>query len=97
MKVGVVGVGRIGSVHAGNLATMLPEGCLFVYDIDPASARRGAAATGGVTCESPEALIDAVDALVLATPATERYVVFAAALAKGIPVFCEKPLAANVA
>jgi myo-inositol 2-dehydrogenase/D-chiro-inositol 1-dehydrogenase len=97
MRVGVAGVGRIGSVHARNLAAVLPEDSLFLYDVDPASARRAAADAGGVTCPSPEALVDSVDALVIATPATERSSVLAAAMAKGIPVFCEKPLAATVA
>jgi myo-inositol 2-dehydrogenase/D-chiro-inositol 1-dehydrogenase len=92
MKVGVVGVGRIGSVHARNLAMTLPGNSLLIHDADPTVARKVADDVDGAVRPTVAALVDDADAVVVATPATERSCVLAA-MSKGIPVFCEKPLA----
>ena len=42
------------------------------------------------------ALVEDADAVVVATPATERFGLLVAAMTEGLPVFCEKPLAAGL-
>ncbi|WP_091254142.1 Gfo/Idh/MocA family protein [Micromonospora matsumotoense] len=96
MKIGVVGVGRIGSVHARNLATMLPARSLLIHDADPVVAHRVAADVDGSVRPSVAALVEDADAVVVATPATERFGLLVAAMTEGLPVFCEKPLAAGL-
>lgn len=96
MKIGVVGAGRIGSVHARNLAGMVPAGSLLIHDADPAVAGKAAAEVDGSVRPTAEAVLADADALVVATPATDRLPLLDAAMARGIPVFCEKPLAAGL-
>ncbi|HEU5474349.1 MAG TPA: Gfo/Idh/MocA family oxidoreductase [Actinophytocola sp.] len=96
MKIGVVGVGRMGSVHARNLAGMLPAGSLLIHDSDPVVARKVADEVGGSVRPTAVALVEDADAVVVVTPATERSGVLDAAMTKGIAVFCEKPLAAGL-
>src|SRR5690349_8049680 len=96
MRIGVVGVGRIGSVHSRNLARMLPAGALLIHDNNSSAARKIAAEVGGEVRPTAAALVEDADAIVVATPATERSDVLLAAMTKGIAVFCEKPLAASL-
>ncbi|WFE60206.1 Gfo/Idh/MocA family oxidoreductase [Micromonospora sp. WMMD712] len=96
MKIGVIGVGRIGSVHARNLASMLPANSLLIHDADATTAHQVAAELAGSVRPTVAALVEDADAVVVATPATERSDILATAMAKGTAVFCEKPLAAEL-
>lgn len=96
MRIGVVGVGRMGSVHSRNLARMLPRGSLLIHDSNQDAARKVAEEVGATVCPTATALVDDADAVVVVTPATARAGVLHAAIAKGIPVFCEKPLTATL-
>ncbi|MFI0260591.1 Gfo/Idh/MocA family oxidoreductase [Streptomyces sp. NPDC017056] len=105
MRVGIVGAGRMGQVHARALAELADGVSLSVYDADAGAAERLARTlggpagpcTGGVTVRhSLDELVGSSDALVVATPATRRSGPLLAAARAGLPVFCEKPLAAGV-
>lgn len=97
MRIGVIGAGRMGGWHARNLAASRATGRMLVHDIRPTAAQRLAQAIDGVACPSLDALIRDVDAVLIATPASERTEAFEAAVDAGLPVFCEKPLAASAA
>ena len=98
MHVGLAGAGRIGAFHAGVLRENPLVDRLTVADADPERAGRVAAAVGAGCVASPEDLAGAgIDALVIAaaTPAHARLIELAAEA--GLPCFCEKPIALDLA
>lgn len=91
MRVAVVGCGSMGSMHAAVLAS-LPEVTRLIV-VDPDAERAGAVArqTEGRVMDLVEAL-ESADAAVIATPADLHALAVEAAVARGIPALCEKPL-----
>lgn len=102
---GLVGVGRIGVMHASNIAALNGElngqGInveLRLTDVAEDHARKVAAGLGAQFLPSVEALIaSGVDGLVIATGTGTHPELIRAGVDAGIPVFCEKPVAMNVA
>ncbi|MEU6951323.1 Gfo/Idh/MocA family oxidoreductase [Streptomyces sp. NPDC045714] len=101
MRVGIVGAGRMGRLHARTLLELPDPPDLVVHDIDPGGAHRlaeelAAGTRAEVTVERELAdAVAKVDALIVATPATQRRAPLLAAARAGLPVFCEKPLTAD--
>jgi myo-inositol 2-dehydrogenase/D-chiro-inositol 1-dehydrogenase len=98
LHIGVAGVGRIGVFHARTLQTLDGVATLTVADADAGRAEQVAAELGVRVVDSPQALVEAgMDALVIAaaTPAHAPLVQLAARA--GLPAFCEKPLALDIA
>jgi len=96
IRVGVIGVGNIGTAHAENLATAVAGSTVTaVYDFDAARARHVAGGIGAVAVDSVEALIShpEVDAIVIASPDGMHAEQALACIAAGKPTLCEKPLA----
>src|SRR5205823_6667000 len=97
LHVGVVGIGRIGSLHASSLRALEGVSGLTLTDADAARARASAEALGAQAVESPEALVDAgVEALVIATPTPSHAPLLRLAADAGLPAFCEKPVALDI-
>src|SRR3954447_24465477 len=97
LHVGVVGVGRIGSLHASTLRALESVARLTLADADAERARRTAAEVGVTALGTPEALVEAgVDALVIATPTPAHAPLLRLAADAGLPAFCEKPVALEV-
>lgn len=102
---GLVGVGRIGVMHAKNIAALNgalnPEGInvsLLLTDVAADHARGIAAGLGAGFLPSVAEIIAAgVDGLVIATGTGTHPELIKAGVDAGIPVFCEKPVAMNVA
>jgi len=99
MRIGLIGLGRIGSFHATTLAGM--ESVTELVVTDPV-----AAAVDAVTrrlpsvraVASPEELLAAgLDGVVIAAATPVHADLVRAAVAKGVPAFCEKPIAGTVA
>src|SRR2546425_1961361 len=98
LHVGVVGVGRIGLFHVQTLQALDGVSSLTVTDADAPRARRVAAELGVSAVETPEALVEAgVDALVVATATPGHAPLLRLAAAAGLPAFCEKPVALDLA
>ena len=98
MHVGVVGAGRIGALHARTLTQLEQVARTTITDADPATAERVAAEVGADAAGSAEALLDAApDAVVIATPTPAHGPLVRLAAAAGLPVFCEKPVALELA
>lgn len=98
LHLGVVGVGRIGLFHATTLAAIEHVGALTVADVDGTRAARAAASVGGRAVADPGDLVAAgVDALVIAAPTHAHESLLRLAAAAGLPVFCEKPVALDLA
>jgi myo-inositol 2-dehydrogenase / D-chiro-inositol 1-dehydrogenase len=101
LGVGLIGAGKIGRVHARNLAGHL-SGARLVAVADPDAEAASAVAEGLGVCAvyvAAEELLanDAVDAVVIASPAPTHADLIDAAAASGKHVFCEKPIALDLA
>jgi myo-inositol 2-dehydrogenase/D-chiro-inositol 1-dehydrogenase len=71
MRMGVMGVGRIGALHTETLHSLGEVEELTIVDVDTARARQIASSMGVFWAEDAEALLyDGVDGLVIATPPT---------------------------
>lgn len=98
LHVGVAGVGRIGAFHARTLSGLDGVASLTVADADPARAEQVAAELSVGAVETPEALVEAgVDALVIAAATPAHAPLLRLAARAGIPAFCEKPVALELA
>lgn len=99
MRIAVAGAGRIGTMHAANLATLEEFDEVVLYDPAPGRARDVAASLGGTVTATDDlgALVESGDGLVVATPTGSHAELVRAAIAAGTPVLCEKPLAASLA
>jgi myo-inositol 2-dehydrogenase/D-chiro-inositol 1-dehydrogenase len=97
MRIGLVGVGRIGAFHARTLAGLDGVEQLMLFDSDPARARAAADGSGAVVATSLRNLLATVDGVVIATPTATHGDLIRGAAAHGRPVFCEKPVAAGIA
>lgn len=102
LRVALIGAGRIGAMHAALLAGIPSVRVTCVYDADDGAAAQVAqmtlAGTARVAASDLEAIqADDVDAVVIAspTPLHAGHVEAAAAARKAI--FCEKPVAIDIA
>jgi myo-inositol 2-dehydrogenase / D-chiro-inositol 1-dehydrogenase len=95
MRIAQLGAGRIGAMHAEILSGILEPGERVVADIVPERARAVAAAVGAEAADIGPA-IEAADALVIAASSSAHPDLIRAGIARGIPVFCEKPLATGL-
>ena len=96
IRVGIIGVGNIGTSHARDLATRVAGSTVsVVYDFDQERAAQIADEVGARAVESYMDLIssDDVDAVVIASPDQFHAEQALACLAAGKPTLCEKPLA----
>ena len=95
MRIAQLGAGRIGAMHAEILAGLVEPGTLVVADVEPERARSVAAAVGAESAALEEAIASA-DALVIAASSSAHPELIRAGIGRGIPVFCEKPLATGL-
>ena len=100
VRVGVIGVGRMGSFHVEALSTRIHGAEVTVLsDFDHQRAAASAAEIGARAIDDPIAAIaaDDVDAVVIASPGSAHEEQVLACLEHGKPVLCEKPLTSDVA
>ena len=97
MRLGLIGLGRVGSFHAETL-TALPEvSSLVVTDAAPGVATAVADRLGAEAVDTPEELIaSGVDGVVIAAATDAHPALLLAAAKAGLPIFCEKPLAGTI-
>lgn len=96
-RIGVIGVGHLGSLHAKMLADMAGVRLSGVFDTDRARAADVALRYGTRAEETLEALLDAADAVTIATTTNAHCAVALKALERGKHVFLEKPITESVA
>lgn len=97
MRIGLIGVGRIGAFHASTLCRLPGVDSLLLTDADLVRAREVAGQFGAQTAESATELFGAgTDALVIATATGSHPELIKRGVRAGIPVFCEKPVAPDV-
>ncbi len=96
LKLGVIGLGHLGSLHAKMLSTADGAVLSAVYDINEDTANRVAEEYGSRAAVSYDDLLDSVDALSIATPTSLHFDIAAEAIRRGKPVFLEKPITETV-
>ncbi|MFF9373045.1 Gfo/Idh/MocA family oxidoreductase [Streptomyces griseoluteus] len=98
MRIGILGLGRIGAFHAETLSALDAVTSLVVADPVADAAKSAAERYGAQVADSPEALLAAgVDGLVIAAATDAHPALIRAGVAAGVPVFCEKPVARTIA
>ena len=96
MRFALIGAGRIGIGHARALAGTPGVTKLIVADAVPERAVAAAAEVGGRAVGSIDAALDEAEAVVIAAATTAHAELIAAAVDRGLPTFCEKPLAEDL-
>ncbi len=97
MRIGLIGVGRIGVFHAGTLRGLPGVESLVITDADLDRAREVAGQFGAQAADSVDGLLrTGIDALVVAAATGAHPELIKAGVQAGVPVFCEKPVAPDV-
>lgn len=93
LRIGLLGCGRIGQVHARSISQIDDATVTAVADALPAPAEALAKRFGAAVLSS-EALIDTdeIDAVVIGTPTDTHYALIHRAAQAGKAIFCEKPV-----
>lgn len=95
IRVGVLGVGHLGSFHA-KLYAQIPEAeVVGVYDINAERAAQLASEVGTKAYGAMEELLENVDAVSIATPTQTHYAVALEALKHNLHILIEKPITAT--
>lgn len=99
LRFGLIGTGRIGQIHAGNIAASPDATLSWIADPIESGASAVALKYGGKVTTSAEELIGSgeVDAVVIASPTPTHVELIRACVAVGLPVFCEKPIDLDIA
>src|SRR5438132_14419076 len=95
LRIGVVGVGHIGSNHARLYAEIPSAQFTAVYDVDLARNHTIATKFGATPAKSLDEFIEMVDAASVASPTNTHFTIARALLAKGKHVLVEKPITDN--
>lgn len=97
MRIGLAGTGRIGAFHASTLAALDAVDEVVVTDVRVESAAAVATDGGHTLARDLDDLLSRdLDGLVVATSSDSHASVLRAALAAGVPTFCEKPVATSL-
>ena len=93
LKIGLLGAGRIGQVHAVNIAGHAGSTLVAVSDVNAEAARALAAKFGANVASSEEIIADPeIDAVLVATSTDTHSDLIEKATAAGKAVLCEKPV-----
>ena len=95
-KIGIIGAGGIGNIHAAILAKDSRVTLQSIFDVETARAQAMAAKFGCRHVRSLEELFKVCDAVFVCTPNTTHEEVAMQVLEAGKHVFCEKPYALNL-
>lgn len=100
IRVGVIGVGHMGALHAEKVVALARDGRAIeltgVCDIIPERAHAVAARFETRASTAASGLLREVDAAIVAVPTVEHYQIVCRALESGCHVLVEKPIAADL-
>ncbi|WP_053851388.1 Gfo/Idh/MocA family oxidoreductase [Streptomyces sp. NRRL B-24085] len=97
MRIGVIGTGRIGTIHANTLSRHREVGSLILTDADGARAQELAHRLGETAAPGVDEIFKwGVDAVVITTATSAHAELIGRAARSGLPVFCEKPIALDL-
>jgi predicted dehydrogenase len=92
LRIGVIGVGHLGALHAKMLVDVPGVRLAGVYDVDQKRASRVAEEHRTHPCTDVHELLQAVDAVTIATSTSAHFATACSALEAGKHVFLEKPI-----
>jgi myo-inositol 2-dehydrogenase / D-chiro-inositol 1-dehydrogenase len=94
MRIGLLGAGRIGQIHARSAAAHKAATLVAVTDVDAKAAGAIAAETGATVAKGiPDILGDkSIDAVLICTPTDTHADLIEQAAKAGKAIFCEKPV-----
>ena len=97
MRLGLIGLGRIGAFHAETLVALPQVSSLVVTDAVPAVTAAVADRLGVEAVDSyAKLLASGIDGVVVAAATDAHPELLVAAAEAGLPVFCEKPVARSM-
>jgi len=96
IKLGVIGVGRLGSLHAKIYKKMPGVNLVGVHDIDPIKCRKIAKLYNTASFCRYHELIDKIDAVSIATPTSKHYDIAKDCLKANVHTLIEKPITSNI-
>jgi myo-inositol 2-dehydrogenase / D-chiro-inositol 1-dehydrogenase len=98
LEIAQFGAGRIGQIHAANIAAMKVARLRYVVDVNAAAAQKLAARHGASVVSERDALADRDIGAVLIASSTDTHARLAIAAARaGKAIFCEKPIDLSLA
>ena len=93
LEIAQFGAGRIGQIHAANIAAMKDVRLRYIVDVNPDAAQKLAALHGAKVASERDALADPGVSAVLIASSTDTHARLAIAAARaGKAIFCEKPI-----
>lgn len=98
-RIGLIGTGRIGQVHAASIAENTQAVLSWICDPFIEGAERVAAEYGGKITANPQEVFDSgeVDVVVIAAPTPTHVDLINAAIDANVHVLCEKPIDLDIA
>jgi myo-inositol 2-dehydrogenase/D-chiro-inositol 1-dehydrogenase len=98
LEIAQFGAGRIGQIHASNIAALKDARLRYVVDVNAAAAQKLAARYGAKVVSEREAFADREVGAVLIASSTDTHARLAIAAARaGKAIFCEKPIDLSLA
>jgi myo-inositol 2-dehydrogenase/D-chiro-inositol 1-dehydrogenase len=97
MQVAIFGAGRIGPLHARTLLATEGVDRISITDVIAQRAADAATELGLIHMADKDEAMDAADAVVITASTDDHPALIEAAVGRGLPTFCEKPLAASLA
>lgn len=98
LRVGWLGAGHIATFHSKMLRASRADAVWAgVHDPDPGRAEAFAERSGATVCDSVDQVLDGCDAVYVCTWTAAHLELVEAAAARGLAVFCEKPLGPDLA
>ncbi|MEE9186485.1 MAG: Gfo/Idh/MocA family oxidoreductase [Bacteroidota bacterium] len=95
-KVGVIGVGRLGTVHAKMYHELDSAELVGAYDIDPSRCDPVAKELGVRVFPTLDELLASVEAVSIATPTVTHHAIASSVIERGLHAFIEKPITSTV-
>jgi predicted dehydrogenase len=96
LRAAVVGVGRLGELHARKYVLIPGVKLRYVVDLDLTRAREVAAATGAAPLADYRDLVGQVDLASVAAPGVTHHAIARGLMESGVDILLEKPMAATL-